>query len=45
MKKEKDKEHWKRMYDSLTNPEEIEKAKQNEERKKRSEERKADTGA
>lgn len=35
---------WKRMYDSLTDPEQIEKNKQRADREKRREERMADTG-
>lgn len=35
---------WKRMYDSLTDPEEIEKAKREHERKLRKEDKMRDTG-
>ncbi len=36
---------WQRMYNGLTDPDEVEKNKQKAERQKRIEEKKADTGA
>lgn len=38
-------EHFRRMYDSLTDPEEVEKNKRLADREKRKEERMSDTGA